>query len=99
RAARAEDPASAPIVSQLSYVYYLDHQLDSALVESERALENDPANRTTVALGALVRLANDRPDAARKLIDRASPTTPFVAYVIAKSGDTATARQRLRAQD
>jgi hypothetical protein len=50
-------------------------------------------------MGALIRLARNLPDTARKLIDRASPTTPFVAYVIAKSGDTATARQRLRTQD
>ena len=99
RTARAEDPASAPIMSLLSYVYYLDHQLDSALVESERALQADPANRTSVALGALLRLAMNLPDTARKLIDRASPTTPFVGYVIAKTGDTTAARQLLRAQD
>jgi serine/threonine-protein kinase len=99
RAARADDPATAPIMSQLSYLYYLDGQLDSALVESQRALENDPASRTTVALGALVRLANHRPEEARKLIDRASQTSPFIAYVIARTGDTATARQRLREQD
>jgi len=99
RAARAEDPVSAPIVSQLMYAYYLDHRLDSALVESNRALANDPGNRTTVALGALVRLAKGLPDSARRLIDRASPTTPFIAYVLAKSGDTAAARQRLRVED
>ena len=97
--AHAEDPASAPIMSQLSYLYYLEHQLDSAMVESERALQTDPASRTSVALGALLRLAMNLPDTARKLIDRASPTTPFVGYVIAKAGDTAAARQLLRAQD
>jgi serine/threonine-protein kinase len=99
RTAHAEDPASAPIMSQLSYVYYLDHRLDSAMVESERALQADPANRTSVALGALLRLAMNLPDTARKLIDRASPTTPFVGYVIAKTGDTTAARRLLRAQD
>jgi tetratricopeptide (TPR) repeat protein len=99
RMARLDEPTSAPIVSQLSYVYYLDRQLDSALVESRRALDNDPTNRTTVALGALIRLATGLPDSARRLIDRASPTSPFITYVIAKSGDMATARQRLIDED
>jgi tetratricopeptide (TPR) repeat protein len=99
RAARVEDPTSAVVLSQLSYAYYLDHQLDSALVESERALETDSANRTSVVLGAFARLAKNLPDEARKLIARAPKTTPFIAYVIAKSGDTETARRRLREQD
>ena len=99
RAARAEDPTSAAVLSHLSYVYYLDHQLDSALAESERALETDSLNRTSLVLGAFVRLAMNRPDEARKLIERAPETSPFIAYVIAKSGDTVTARRRLREQD
>jgi tetratricopeptide (TPR) repeat protein len=73
--------------------------MDSALVESRRALENDSTNRTALALGALVRLANNLPAEARTLIDRAPATSPYVTYVIAKSGDTATARRRLREQD
>src|SRR5688572_17202006 len=99
RAARAEDHTSAQVLSQLSYVYYLDQQLDSALAESERALQTDPANRTSLVLGAFVRLAMNRPVEARKLIERAPETSPFIAYVIAKSGDTVTARRRLREQD
>ena len=99
RAARAEDATSAAVLSHLSYVYYLDHQLDSALAESVRALETDPLNRTSVVMGAFVRLAMNRPGEARKLIERAPETSPFIAYVIAKSGDTATARRRLREQD
>ncbi len=99
RAARAEDPASAPVLSHMSYLYYLDHQMDSALAESRRALEIDPINRTSVGMGALVRLGANLPVEARALADRASSTSPFIAYVIAKSGDTAMARQRLREQD
>jgi len=99
RAARAEDPASAVVLSHLSYVYYLDGQMDSALVESRRALELDPVNRTSVGMGALVRLGNKLPAQARELADRASTNTPFIAYVVAKSGDTAAARQRLQKQD
>ena len=99
RTARAEDPTSALVLSQMAYAYYLDHQLDSALVESERALETDPNNRTTVVMGALIRLATNRPEEARTLIARAPATSPFLAYVTAKSGDSATARRLLRKQD
>ena len=99
RAARAEDNTSALVLSHLSYVYYLDHQLDSALVESERALETDSLNRTSLVMGAFIRLAKGLPDEARKLIDRAPETTAFIAYVMAKSGDTAAARRKLREQD
>ena len=99
RVARAEDPVSAVVLSHISYVYYLDGQMDSALAESRRALELDPVNRTSVGMGALVRLGNKLPTEARELADRASRNTPFIAYVIAKSGDTAAARQRLQEQD
>ena len=99
RAARLQDPASAPVLSQLSYAYYLDGQLDSALAESVRALENDPNNRTSLVLGALVRLALKRPDEARKLVENAPKTSPYVEYIIGKSGDTVGARRRLREHD
>jgi serine/threonine-protein kinase len=99
RVARAEDPSSAVVLSHMAYLYYLKHQMDSALVESRRAIENDSTNRTALALGALIRLANGMPAEARRLIDRAPETSPYINYVIAKSGDTATARRRLREQD
>ena len=99
RAARAEDPTSAVVLSHLSYVYYLDGQMDSALLVSRLALELDPVSRTSVGMGALVRLGNKLPAEARALADRASTTTPFIAYVVAKSGDTAAARRRLQEQD
>ena len=98
RVARAEDPASALVVSWLSYGYYLDGQMDSALVESRRALENDSTNMTSLRLGALVRLANNLPEEARKLANR-SPPFGTTDYVIAKSGDPAAARQRLKELD
>ena len=95
RIARDLDPKSAVVLSQLSYVFYLDGQLDSARHESRRALDNDPRNRTAVVFGALVFLAMGQPNEARKLIADAPATTPYATYVIAKSGDTATARQLL----
>ena len=42
-----EDPASAVVLSHMAHAYYLNHQLDSALVESGRALENDSTNITS----------------------------------------------------
>ena len=95
RIARDLDPKSAVVLSQLSYVFYLDGQLDSALAESKRALDNDPRNRTAVVFGALVLLATGQPNDARTLIALAPATTPFSTYVIAKSGDTAAARELL----
>jgi TolB-like protein/tetratricopeptide (TPR) repeat protein len=99
RAARKEDSASAVVLSHMSYLYYLDRRMDSALKESERALENDPTNRTTLVMGALINLALKNPKEARRLIDLAPSTSPLITYVIAKSGDTATARQLLRQED
>jgi TolB-like protein/Tfp pilus assembly protein PilF len=99
REARAEDPASAAVLSWLSFAYYLNHEIDSALVESRRALENDSTNATSRGLGALVRLGANLPEEARKLIDRSNPNLPASAYVIAKLGDTALVRKRLRELD
>jgi hypothetical protein len=83
----------------MSYGYYLDGQMDSALVESRRALDNDSTNMTSLGLGALVRLANNLPDEARDLANRSPPAFMSTEYVIAKSGDPAEARQRLKVLD
>ncbi len=99
RAARAEDPASALVLSWMSYGYYLDHQMDSALVESRRALENDSANMTSLGLGAMVRLGNNLLEEARKLAERGPKAFLSNEYVLAKSGDPAAARQRLQELD
>jgi tetratricopeptide (TPR) repeat protein len=98
RAAREEDPASALVLSWMSYGYFLEGQMDSALVESRRALQDDSANLTSVSLGAQVRLGNGLPHEARALIDRA-PADPAKLYVIAKSGAPTMARQRLQELD
>ena len=105
-AARAEDPSSALVLGHVSYAYYLNyqrdslkHQLDSALVESRRALDNDSTNMSSLGLGAVVRLANNLPAEAHALALRTSPGFGTTEYVLAKSGDTALARQRLRALD
>ena len=99
RAAETEDPTSALVLGYIAYTYYLEGRLDSALVESTRALDNDPANLTTILFGAMIRLGAGRPGEARGLISQMGASIPFRAYLIAKSGDTAAARQRLRAED
>jgi serine/threonine-protein kinase len=99
RAARVEDPSSAVVLSQLSYVFFLNHQLDSALRESQRALDNDPTSRTSLGLGAMIRVAVDSMAAARTLIDRAPNTSPVIGWVLVKTGDTSAARRRLDALD
>jgi serine/threonine-protein kinase len=97
QAARNEDPASALVLSWLSYRYYVNGHMDSALVESEHALKNDPANTTSLSFGALIRLANRQPDLARALINRAPPQSMIRGYVLAKSGDPEGARRYLQA--
>ena len=97
--ARVEDPSSALVLSHVAYLYYVEGRMDSALVESRKALENDSANMTSVGLGALVLLGNNLPEEARKLASRASPNFTSTGYILAKSGDTAAAWQRLRDLD
>jgi serine/threonine-protein kinase len=99
QAARAEDPASAVVLAHLSYGYYLNRQVDSAMAESKRALETDSANRTTIWSGALVRLVARQPLEARALANRALSAFLIKDYVLARSGDTATARLHLRELD
>ena len=96
--ARAVDPASAVLLSQASYAYYLNGQMDSAMAESRRALETDPENLTAIGLGALVLLGNGFSDSARRLMERvrAGSSFPFRAWVMAKTGDTAGVRRVLR---
>jgi serine/threonine-protein kinase len=93
--ARVEDPASALVLSWVSYAYYMEGRLDSAVAESRRALENDPKNFTTVTLGALVHLGDKRLTEARALNDRSPPASPIRGYVAARLGDSAVARREL----
>ena len=97
QAARRADPASALILSQVSYDYYLLGQQDSARVISEQAVQSGALNLTTRILGALVRLRDGRPAEARALVNDVTTVSPIVLYVLAASGDTATAMARLRA--
>ncbi len=99
RRARMEDPASALVLSWVAAGWFALGRIDSAMAESRRALETDSSNYSTVFIGSLIRLAANRPAEARRLIDRAPRAYLVNEYVIARSGDTATARQRLRELD
>jgi serine/threonine-protein kinase len=93
--ARAQDPASALVLSHIAYAYYLLGHSDSALVESRRALENDSLNLTSLGLGAMVRLQSGFPSEARALSARAQLMMNNI-YIVARSGEPAAARQLLR---
>ena len=94
RTAKVEDPASAVVLSITAYAYYLDGQMDSALVEGRRALENDSTNLTAVGLGANILLANGREEEAVRLVTRYPNLSniPPMGYVLARSGNAASAR-------
>jgi serine/threonine-protein kinase len=98
-AVRNEDPASALLLSWISYAYYLEGNLDSALVESRRAMDNDSLNYTTLALGTIVRIGAGRKSEAWDIIRRAGQMVVHHTWVLAKSGDTAAARTRMAAED
>jgi Flp pilus assembly protein TadD len=92
--AQSDDPGSAVVLANMSWSSFIDHQLDSAVVMSRRALQNDSANLPAIGLGARVLLANHQPKEARELTERA-PGFPTTLYVIARAGDPTTARRRL----
>ncbi|HEX6643175.1 MAG TPA: protein kinase [Gemmatimonadales bacterium] len=98
RVAEAQDPESALVLSWLSYAFFTNGMIDSALGESRHALETDPANMTTLSLGSLVHLWGDRPAQARDLAMRLSGVMFHTTFVIARL-DTAEARRRLRQED
>ena len=99
-AARAADPASAVVSSWVAYAYYLDGQLDSALIETQRAFQNDSMNVTMLTWGTLISLKAGRNAEARGLVSRLNSTalalngTGF--YALAKAGDTASSRRHFR---
>jgi tetratricopeptide (TPR) repeat protein len=94
--ARRTEPASALVSSWVAFTYLLQGQMDSALVESERAFQNDSTNYTTLQLGATVRVKRGDFAGARDLVDRLSPYDSRTLWTLAVIGDTATALQRLR---
>ncbi|HEX5075394.1 MAG TPA: protein kinase [Gemmatimonadaceae bacterium] len=96
-AARDAEPASALVSSWLAFTYMLQGQMDSAGAESERALQNDSTNYTALQHGASIRVERGDFPGARALVNRlTSPYDRAGLWVLAVTGDTATALGRLR---
>jgi serine/threonine-protein kinase len=94
--ARSTEPASALVRSWVAYSYYLQNEMDSAIVESRRAFQSDSTNLTTLAFGALILLKANDVATARDYLRRMSRYQIQALYVLAATGDTAAARARLR---
>ena len=95
--AREDDPASAPVLSLLSFSWYLRGQLDSALVESDRAMQSNRFNLTTICFRSMILIALGQKEEARRILRPLPPYIPMVLYALAAAGDTATVMARLRA--
>ena len=93
--ARRLDPASVVVLSHMSFDYRLNGQLDSALVESRRALETESTSPLAMASAIHAYLARNQLQEARALAVAMPEAMWGRAYVLAKSGDTARARQSL----
>jgi serine/threonine protein kinase/tetratricopeptide (TPR) repeat protein len=93
--AQRSEPASAVVTSWVAFAYYLKRQLDSAVAVSDRALDIDPTNGTTISVSALTRLQAGRGAEARKLVALNPRSRHIDIYVLAATGDTAAVRERL----
>ena len=94
--ARSTEPASALVRSWVAYSYYLQNEMDSAIVESRRAFQSDSSNLTTLAFGSLIMLKANDVAAARNYVKRMGRYQHQTLYVLAATGDIAGARARLR---
>ena len=93
--ARSTEPASALVRSWVSYAYYLQGHMDSAMVESKRAFQSDSTNITTLVLGSLVLLKARNVAGARDYVRRMPRYSHLALYVLAATGDIAAVRTRL----
>ena len=97
QAAREDDPASALVLSWIAYSYYLQRNQDSARVLSQRALQSNARNLTSVTFGSLIMVADGRLDEAKKLIAYAVPDWPSTLFVTAVTGNPEAVRLRVSA--
>ncbi len=97
--ARNTEPASALVRSWVSYAYYLGGQMDSALVESQRAFQSDSTNMTTLVLGSLVLLKAGDVSRVRDYLRRLNRYHHIAFYLLSATGDTAMSRMRLSELD
>jgi tetratricopeptide (TPR) repeat protein len=94
--AREGDPVSAVVASHLSWSWFINGQVDSALAENARAWRIDSSNLTTISNGALVLLGAGQAEEARRRILRLGPASTAALYVLAVTGHRATVLERLQ---
>jgi TolB-like protein/tetratricopeptide (TPR) repeat protein/tRNA A-37 threonylcarbamoyl transferase component Bud32 len=97
QAAREADPASALVLSWVSYTYYLERQQDSARVISERALKSNARNFTALLFRSLILLADGRLDGARQLVAGMPSDANSAIYVMAVTGKPEATRLEVEA--
>ena len=98
-AAQNDDPASAVVSTNLSYVLYLRGHLDSALVVSEQALQGSALNYTAATNAAHALLEKGLRDSARAVVNRLTVMVPPRAYIMGATGDSARAWAQIRAMN
>ena len=94
--ARSTEPFSALVRSWVAYSYYLQNEMDSAVVESKRAFQSDSTNLTTLAFGSMILLKANDIAGARAQLRRMGRYQHQTFYILAATGDSAAARARLR---
>jgi TolB-like protein/Tfp pilus assembly protein PilF len=91
----------SPLISAwTAYAYYAMGQVDSAYAESQKAVQLDSTFLPAANVAMLVRLAQGKPDEARRIALR-SPTGVMTnaPYVLVMVGDTASASRYVRAME
>ena len=97
QAAQRDDPASALVLSFVSYAWYLLGQRDSAQVTIDRALSSNPSSFTALNFGALIQLNQGHPVEARAIALRSRQDWPSINYVLAATSPADSTRARLGA--
>jgi len=91
----------SPLISAwTAYAYYAMGQMDSAYAESQKAVQLDSTFLPAANVAMLVRLAQGKPEEARRIALR-SPTGVMTnaPYVFGTVGDTASANRYVRAME
>ena len=94
--AKKTEPASALISGWLAYAYYVNGQLDSAVVERARAYQNDSTYIINLTTGPRILWKAGHIAEMRALL-RQAPSAGMQLFPLAVVGDTAEAMSLLRA--
>jgi len=95
--AKKTEPASALISGWLAYAYYVNRQMDSAVVERARAYQNDSTYIINLTTGPRILWKAGRLAEMRALLRQAPTLNAGALFLLAALGDTAEAMSRLRA--